>query len=105
MLFMAICGGIPLSLAIGRAGYVISGIVLTFASFFLCIYLERGGLVEYDTAYRMSFLLPLAISAQLHFFVNSLPAIYYFGAIAFFVLATLMPDDFIGKDPRFPSQW
>ena len=103
-LLLAVLGGIPLSLAIERTRYVISGVVLTFVAYFLVLHLERCALVDNNTASRMSFWFPFAISAGLYLFADAWPLGYYLLLITVCIFGLLMPGDFLMKDHRFPSQ-
>ena len=103
-LLLVILGSVPL-LAIEGIGYIIIGVVLIIAAYFLSCSLKVNGSYEDNTAARMSFWLPLTISVGLVFFENSLPLLSYFFLIIVCFLGIFMPVEFLMKDPRYPSQW
>ena len=60
---------------------------------------------EMDTANRIAFLFPLAVSMGLWFWMNDLPGFYFFIPAIVFGLGLIMPLSFLMCNPRHPSTW
>ena len=60
---------------------------------------------EMDTANRIAFLFPLAVSMGLWFWMNDLPGFYFFIPAIVLGLGLIMPSSFLMCDPRHPSTW
>ena len=58
---------------------------------------------EMDTANRIAFLFPLAVSMGLWFWMHNLPGIYFFIPAIVLGLGLIMPLNFLMSDPRHPS--
>ena len=103
-LLLTMLGSIPL-LTIDAPRYVIIGLMLVLAAFFLVFYFEKNAIFESYTADRMYFWFTFTISAGFSNFVASSSLIYYFFLIILCILGLFMPLNILTKDPRFPSQW
>ena len=102
--FLALLGGIPLSLLFDGIGYAISAFVLAFAAYFLCPFFERYAFDD-NVAGRMYFWIPFTVSTEGCLFAYSSSLIYYIFPIILCVLGLFMPLEFLTKDPRSSSQW
>ena len=60
---------------------------------------------EMDTANRIAFLCPLAVSMGLWFWMHDLPGIYFFIPAIVLGLGLIMSLSFLMCDPRHPSTW
>ena len=104
-LFVSLLGSVPLLFLVGWAVYIICGVVLFFAAFYLSFTLEKSALIGDNTVGRIFFWFLFTISTGLNLFVNSCSAMWYFFSILFCIIGLTMPVDFLMKDPRSPSQW
>ena len=103
-LFSALFGGIPLLLMFTEGmGYVVVGVVLTFAVYFLCHFLEKYAYDD-NIAGRMYFWFPFTASAKLCLFAHSCPLASYFLPIILCILGLFMPLNMIVRNPRSPSR-
>ena len=104
-LVLALIGGGPLMFSSESAWWTVGFLVSIAFGWFLSLALEMLGVVEMDTASRIAFLCPLAVSMGLWFWMNDLPGICFFIPAVVFGLGLIMPFSFLMCNPRHPSTW
>ena len=104
-LALALIGGGPLIFSSESVWWTVGFLVSITFGWFLSLALEMLGVVEMDTANRIAFLSPLAVSMGLLFWMNDLPGFYFFIPAIVFGLGLIMPLSFLMCNPRHPSTW
>ena len=104
-LALALIGGGPLMFSSESVWWTVGFLVSITFGWFLSLVLEMLGVVEMNTANRITFLSPLAVSMGLWFWMHDLPGIYFFIPVIVLGLGLIMPLSFLMCAPRHPSTW
>ena len=104
-LLLALIGGGPLLFFSESLWWTMGFLASIVSGWFLSLILGTMGIVEENTANRLAFSFPLAVSIGLWFWMNDLPGIYFFIPAIVLGLGLIMPLSFLMCDPRHPSTW